>query len=195
MVLWTIAIIMSLIFLALLMLVWLRKVQFDAIHHNFLSLEDEFGGQVVRGGFAIRPRFAGTYKGEDFSVSITSEKNGKERKYYIAIAMKSDSEFSFTIMSKEWLGNRELSPERQRDCLLIKDNQYLLEMAQSRNLGQLNIPLIENIVSLMHPFAYVLIGKSRMLLERASLNIIQDTRLASMKPLLEGMYQLKQAMG
>ncbi len=194
MVLWTIAIILSLIFLALLMLVWLRKVQFDAIHHNFLSLEDEFGGRVVRAGFAIRPRFAGTYKGEDFSVSITSEKNGKERKYYIAIAMKSDSQFSFTIMSKEWLGNRELSPERQRDSLLIKDNQYLLEMAQSRNLGQLNISRIESIVAMMHPFAYVLIGKSRMLLERASLNIIQDTSLASMKPLLEGMYQLKQAM-
>ena len=55
MVLWTIAIIMTVIFLFLLLLIWLRKVQFDAIHQknregNFLlaDLVQECVLQILR---------------------------------------------------------------------------------------------------------------------------------------------------
>ncbi len=195
MVLWTVAILMTILFLILLVLVFLRKLQFDAIHQNFLEFEDAFGGRVIRNGFAVRPRYAGSYKGEEFSISITSEKTEDERRYYIAINMHSDSQTSFTIMSKDWLGKRELSPERQREAISVNDESYLLEATSLANLRSMDIPKLENIISMMHPFAYVLIGKSRILLERASVNIVQDTKLEALKPLLEGMFHLKLAMG
>ncbi len=191
MVLWSIAIIMTIIFLVMLFLTMIRKVQFDAIHHNFLDLEDEFGGQVVRNGFAVRPRYTGEFKGQNISVSITSEKVKDDRKYYIAITMKAGSDKTFTIMSTDWLGKKELPPEQNRETLPVQDGKYLLEASDPENLYLFDLSLIENIVSNMPPFAYILMGKSRMLLETTTLNVIEDTKLNAMRPLFEGMYRLK----
>jgi hypothetical protein len=191
MMLWSIAIVLTIIFLLLLFLTLMRKIQFDAIHHNFLDLEDEFGGQVERHGFAVRPRYAGAFKGQNIAVSITTEKMKKERKYYIAVTMQTRSRKLFTIMSTDWLGRKELPPEQKRETLPIQNGKYLLEASDPEQLRSFDLSLIENILSQMPPFAYVLMGKTRMLLESTSVNIVNDTKLEAMRPLFEGMYRLK----
>lgn len=191
MVLWTIAIIMTIIFLAMLLLTLVRKAQFDAIHHNFLDLEDEFGGEVVRNGFAVRPKYAGEFKGQGVSVSITSEKVESDRKYYIAVTMQAEADKTFSLMSTKWLGKKELPPEQNRETIPLKDGDYLLEASDPSNLYTFDTSLIENILSEMPAFAYVLMGKTRMLLETTTMNVVEDTKLDAMRPLFEGMYRLK----
>ncbi|MEZ4764279.1 MAG: hypothetical protein R3C26_14200 [Calditrichia bacterium] len=95
MVLWTIANFMTIVFLAMLLLVLFRKIQFDAVHRNFLDFEDEFGGNIDRRGFAVRPKYNGIYKGQPFAISFTSEKDQQIRRYYIVITMKGHSQKKF----------------------------------------------------------------------------------------------------
>ena len=85
-------------------MVWLRKINFDAIHKNFLRLEDQYGGRVIRGGFAVRPRYAGTYEGNEFSIAITTEKANGQRLYYVAVNMQCKSKMAFSIFGHKKFG-------------------------------------------------------------------------------------------
>ncbi|MCB0264014.1 MAG: hypothetical protein R3C41_05825 [Calditrichia bacterium] len=195
MVLWTIAIFMTIVFLAMLLLVLFRKIQFDAVHRNFLDFEDEFGGNIDRRGFAVRPKYNGIYKGQPFAISFTSEKDQQIRRYYIVITMKGHSQKNFTIMSREWLGNGKMDEERQRDALPINNDRYLLESPNVKIIKKLDVSAIENIIETMEPFAWMLVGKSQMLLERASQNIVEDTKIEALRPLLEGLFRLQETTG
>ena len=190
-----IAIAMTVVFLLLLLMTFLRKIKFDAIHHNFLDLEDEFGGRVVRAGFAARPRYAGTFKGIEFVISFTTEKDKEVRRYYLTVTMHSSSTYNFTVMSREWLGEANLDEKREREAQSINNRRYLVESTDSATLKLLDLPLIEGAVEVMDPFAWLLIGQNRMLLERASENIIEDTKPDALRPLIEGLYQLQTALG
>lgn len=193
-ILWAIALAMTAIFLVLLMLLFLRKAQFDAIHQNFLDLEDAYGGQVIRGGFAVRPRYAGRFKGQDIVVSISTEKTEGERRYYIAVSMEAASRLNFFIKSTDWLGKKEVAEDQKERTLSILNGQYLLEAKSSADLKKVDLAIFEKLVANLPPFAYILIGNSRMLLERISQRILDDTKLEAMQPVFEGMYQLKAAL-
>ena len=80
-------ILLSLILLVIAGLIWLRKAQYDVIHRNFLDLVDQYGGQVARGGFAIRPKYMGKFQENNVSISFTTEKKNKNesRRYYLSI--------------------------------------------------------------------------------------------------------------
>jgi hypothetical protein len=194
MILWTIALSLTVIFLLLLALLGLRKVQFDAIHHNFLDLEDEFRGRVIRGGFAVRPSFAGKFKGQEIHVAISTEKAEGERRYYIGVTMEAEPKINFFIKSTDWLGKKEI-PEDQKDrTQAILNGQYWVEAKESGDFEKLNLADFEKIIAAIHPFAYILIGNSRVLLERISLRIVEDTKIESLRPLLEGMYRLNKVL-
>lgn len=188
MILWTIAIVLTVIFLALLLLTLLRKVQFDAIHQNFLDIEDALGGQVIRNGFAMRPRFAGQFGKSDYSISITTEggKKKEDRKYYICVSFQADSPISFSVMSANWLGDKADGQDDERFIVPIMDKQYMLETANQQRMDQLNLKKVEKVIRQLEPFAYILVGPKRILLERISENVIQDTKIEHLQPLLEG---------
>ena len=73
-----IALLLVLLLFVLGALIWLRKIQFDAVHRNFLDLVDHYGGRVIRDGFAIRPKFSGFVNDRRISISISSEKKTKK---------------------------------------------------------------------------------------------------------------------
>ena len=195
MILWTIAIVLTILFLLLLLLVWLRKIQFDAIHQNFLDLEDHFGGRVIRNGFAIRPRFAGQYKNKEFTISITTEGGKEERKYYICVTFQGESHTNFSVMSAEWLGNQAENEDNDRCIVPIADGQFKLETTNRARLRELDLPKIEKAVHKLVPFAYVLVGKKRIMLERISQSVVQDTKIENLRPLLEGMHLMAKLVG
>ncbi len=187
----TIAIIVTLVFLVLLGLMWLRKLQFDAVHRNFLLLAEKIRGKVIRHGFAERPRFSGNFKGQDISISFTTEGGKGERKYYLTLTMQAKSKINFTILSSGWLEKREFTPEEERRMISLDDGAYLLETSKQGQTKKLSPEKIEEVIHSIHPFAYILMAKSGMILERASTNIATDTHPDQILPLLEGMYALK----
>jgi len=191
MVLYTIAVIILIMILAVLTLVWLRKVQFDAVHRNFLDLVDHFGGRVVRGGFAIRPRYSGNFKNQQVSISISSESWQKQRRFYIAVTMQSRAKINFSIISRDWLESREAETRKKSHAVDLMDGRYLLEVSNPGQLKKLNIASLNKIVERLHPFAYVLIAKTGIILERISTNLIKDTEFPTLNKLLENVYRLK----
>ncbi|MCK4892315.1 MAG: hypothetical protein KAT07_00035, partial [Calditrichia bacterium] len=102
-------IILSLILLIVGGLIWLRKAQYDAIHRNFLDLVDQYGGRVVRSGFAIRPKYTGRFKENNVSISFSTEKKNKNetRRYYLSVFLHATNEINFSILSMEWLGDED----------------------------------------------------------------------------------------
>ena len=185
-----IAVIMSVVFVVLLVLIWLRKLQFDIVHRNFLEFEDQFGGRVIRGGFAVRPRFSGVYEGRKLTISITFEGGGKHRKYYLAITLQANSPINFTIMSTDWLKRREDSSQG-RQGVKIAQGKYLLEVTESQDVNELDLAELERVVEQLHPFAYILISRTGIILERLSPDIVQDTKFEVLNKMVAALNELR----
>lgn len=191
--------IIILVFFAVLLfgvgvLIFLRKAQYDVVHRNFLDLVDRYGGRVVRGGFAVRPRYTGQIEGIQVSVSLSSEKNKESgsRDFYISVYMKKPARTNFTVMSSEWLGSRAGKESPKRIIYSIWESRYQVEVNDKALLKKLNMPRIEEIVRKMHPFAYVLVSQRGIILEKVSLNLAKDTELEQIEPLIEGMRELSE---
>lgn len=192
-VLWIIAGIFTLVFLAMLLMLFLRKIQFDAMHQNFLELEDEIGGSVQRSGFAARPRYNGEFKGQKVSISFTTEKSDDgERRYYITVTMEARARLNFSILSAAWMGSKP--PDEKRTLIPLKDGQYLLEPRNSTQLHKIKLPKVEACLDALAPFAYILMAKTGMILERTSMNISQDTKAPPLLSLLDAMVKFKGAV-
>ncbi len=175
--------------LVFFVLIWLRKLQYDAVHQNFLDLVDEFGGEVLRGGFAVRPRYRGTYCGRAVSISIYSEKKDGRRTYYISLLMKLKAPATFTILSRTWIGQQPVKNKEQRFLKELAGGAYLLEVSEKESFKRLHVEGLEQLVGQLEPFAYILVAKSRLILERVSSKLIDDTRIEVLKALLEAMHR------
>lgn len=175
-------------------LMWLRKAQYDAIHRNFLDLVDRYGGRVIRGGFAIRPKFAGIFNNTKMSISISSErkKDKQSRQFYISVYMQASGKANFTVLSNDWLNDQNTENLSNRFLHKIYDKNYLVEVSHKEILKKLDLKKIENVVKKMDPFAYVLVSKKGIILERLSRNLLKDTEINALKPLLEGIFELKE---
>ena len=125
--------------LVFVVLIWLRKVQFDAVHKNFLDLVDKYGGRVIRDGFAIRPKFSGLFKDCRLSISISSEKKTEEnpRRFYISIYFQSPGKLNFTVMSNDWLNLRQKHKAAKRITKQIAGKKYSLEVSEKNLLKRL----------------------------------------------------------
>ncbi len=185
-------IILAVALFILIALNWLRKVQFDAVHRNLLDFEDHYGGRVIRGGFAVRPRYLGEYKGARFSISISAEKRqpGKPRQFYISIYLQTPAQSNYTVLAQNWIEKRQEGEKKKKTIRYIVDKTYLLEVSHKKILKNLNIPLIESLIKKMHPFAYILVSKKGLILERLSSNLIKDTEFEHLNPVVETMYEL-----
>ncbi|MFZ0389838.1 MAG: hypothetical protein WAN36_05215 [Calditrichia bacterium] len=185
------------IFLAVILvgfavLIFLRKLQFDAVHNNFLDIVDRYGGKVVRGGFAVRPRYTGSYRNNNVSISISAEKRekNKPRQFFISLFYQSAANANFTVMAKDWLKLQNGKNQKNRIFKNVGNEKYVLEVTEKELMNQLDIPGIEEQVLKLDPFAYVLVSKKGILLERLSTNLIADTEFRHMEVLLDGVYEL-----
>jgi hypothetical protein len=194
MILW-IVVIASMVVLAILVaMIFLRKIHFDTIHRNLLDLEDKYGGKVIRGGFAIRPKYSGDYKGKKVSVTITYSKEKDGRKYYIELTMQANSKLQFSILGPNLMEGQELSPERKEKIITLGSDNYLLEVTDPSHIESLNIKRISNIVTKMYPFVFILITKTGLMLERVSNDLINDTDIRQLGNLFKNMNELREAL-
>jgi hypothetical protein len=187
------AIIISVILiLILLVLVWLRKVQFDAVHRNFLDLVDHYGGRIIRNGFAIRPKYSGSFNKRRISLSISTEAKTSEhpRRYYISIYVQAPGVLNFSILSNEWRNCQEGSENKKRYSRNIANKQYCIEATTNKIFRKLKLEKLEKIVLRMHPFAYALVSKNGIILERLSENLIVDTEFSRLSVLLDAINDL-----
>ncbi len=193
MILWGIFGVLAAIFLLLLAMVFIRKLQFDVIHQNFLDLEDQIGGQVRRAGFAARPSYACEYKGQNVSISFTSEKSKEDgRRYYITATMEAKAKINFSILSAEWMGPSQ--QDEKRTLIPLQDGAYLMEPRNSTQLHKVKLPTIEAQLERIAPFAYILMAKTGMILERTSKNITEDMKAESLLQLIDGMFNFKKTV-
>jgi len=183
----------SILLFSFAVLIWLRKVQYDGIHRNFLNLVDHYEGQIVRAGFASRPKFSGQFKDFPITVSFSSEKKGGRpfRRFYVAVFLQAPGKLNFTIMSKNWMSETEPQTLSGRHILWLSDGEYLVEVTDKNLLRKLDVKQIEEILSQLHPFAYVLVSKRGLILEKLSRNLMKDTEEEYLLPLFEGLYALR----
>ncbi len=180
------------IVLFFLLLIWIRKVQYDAVHRNFLDLVDNYGGRVLRGGFAVRPRFSCEYNGSKLSISISAEKKTKNRprQFYISVFLQAPANANFTVMYSDWLQPRNNDDNKKRFTHPILNKKYVVEVTDKSLFKKLDLNKIEKAVKKLDPFAYVLVSRRGLILERLSTNLIKDTEIENLENLIEGVYQL-----
>ncbi len=185
-------VVLGVVLLAVLVLVWLRKLQFDAVHRNFLDLVDNYGGKVLRAGFAVRPRFSGAFRDFPLSVSISAENKtaNTPRQFYISVYLQAPAESNFTVLSSDWLNWKDDSDKKNRYTRQIADKRYVVEVTNQGLLQKLNFQRIEEVVKRMDPFAYVLASGKGLILERLSADLIKDTEFERLSILIESMYEL-----
>lgn len=194
MIFWIILISVALVLLLIVMMIFMRKIHFDSIHRNLLDLEDKFGGKVIRGGFAVRPKYSGDYKGKKISVTIAYSKEDGNRKYYIEITMQAKSKYQFSILGPNLMKGQDIPPDRRKKIIELSDENYLLEVTDPSHIKLLNIKKIGNIVKTMYPFVFILITKTGLMLEKASNDLIKDTDIRHLVSLFKNMYELREAI-
>ena len=177
---------------ALILLVWFRKVQFDAVHRNWLDLEDKYGGKIIRSGFAVRPRYNGKIGENALSISISAEKRVKDkpRQYYLSVFLKKSSEVNFTVLSTEWIKDRKQNKAVELKSRKIANDKYVIEVKDGELLKKLPVKEIEKLTQEIDPVAYALVSKNGILTERISSNLIADTEFEKINPLIEGIDKL-----
>jgi hypothetical protein len=173
-------------------LVWLRKVQYDGIHRNFLDLVDHYGGRIVRPGFASRPKYSGKFNDFPLTVSFSTEKKSesRSRQFYVSIFLRSPAKMNFTIMSKSWLSESQLQTMSGRFIHWLSNKEYLIEVTDKKLLRKIDLSKIEEIMDQLHPFAYVLVSRRGLILEKLSHNLLRDTEEGQLLSLFQGMYAL-----
>lgn len=194
MVLWTAVIVFAVVVLILGAMVFMRKIHFDTIHRNLLDLEDKFGGKVIRGGFAVRPKYSGDYKGQKVSVTITYSKEKDGRKYYIELTMQAKSKLQFSILGPNLLEEKDITPERKSKMVKLEEGDYLLEVTNPAHIKLLNMKKISDVAAKMYPFVFILITKTGLMLEKVSHDLIKDTDVRQLGSILKNMYELREVL-
>jgi hypothetical protein len=177
-----------LILLALLclwaVLIYIRKTMWDAVHRNLLDLEDAYSGKVIRRSFASRPVFQGTFKGAGLTVNFSTERGQTDRRNYIDISYEKSPPISLTISNKDWLDSQQSSQEL---------NDYETVQNQSGDTFLL-IPKTQPVVSKLmrsadfitclnelNDLAYIFFGKTGLICEFRSEQVVPDTRFEIME--------------
>ncbi len=189
-----IAIVLVVILLGFWVLIWIRKLQFDVIHRNLLALEDAYGGKVSRGGLASRPRYSGEYKGKKVTVSFSYERKKESKHYYLAVTMQCQSPVQFTILSREWLAEQADAHQEGKKVKRIAGGKYLVEVTRNQLMKKIPFKKIEPIVQHLDPFAYILVARTGMILERVSQHLVRETQFEALSGIFEQLYQLQQVL-
>ena len=173
-----------LVFIAiLLILIYLRKLHWDIIHHNLFDLSDEIGGKIVRHGFASRPFYYGIYRGYKLTVNFSSEKTKKGRRNYLDISINKKINKSITIASVEWL--KDNNADLLKNFTPFQDraiNKYGISRTgrQKSCSGNLEQKIKKYLISISD-FNFIFFGASGVLLEIVCDNLAYATKHPRLK--------------
>jgi hypothetical protein len=160
-------------------LVYLRKTMWDAVHRNLLDLEDKYEGKVFRRGFASRPIFHGKYKDAGLTVNFSSERSRDGRRTYIDISYERSASIPLTVSNKEWLDKQDAQDVKDYEIVKNRQTQEFLVMPVSNDIVK-DLTLSRNFLNLLddlEDLAYIFIGKTGMICEFISEQIVPDTKI------------------
>jgi hypothetical protein len=150
-----------------LILIYLRKLHWDIIHHNLFDLSDEIGGKIVRHGFASRPFYYGIYQGYKLTVNFSSEKTKRGRKNYLDISINRKIDKSITIASVKWL--KENNADLLKNFIPFRDqeiNKYGISICGKQSLCPEKLEQnMKEYIKNMDNFNFIFLGGSGVLLE------------------------------
>ncbi len=72
----------------------------------------------------------------------------------------------------------------------VANKEYLIEVTEKKLLNRIDLQQIEEAIKILHPFAYILVSKKGLILEKLSQNLLQDTEEQYLVPLFEGLFNL-----
>ncbi|MFC2087960.1 hypothetical protein ACFLSX_00030 [Calditrichota bacterium] len=179
------------LFIFFVIINYFRKLHWDAIHNNLFDLADDIGGNVIRKGFLARPVYHGKYKGNEVTINFSQEKKESGRKTYINISLNKKIKNSITFVSMKWLETQKDSMEDLKIYNIDNNIEYGMRTASSSQIEKkdFDLKIIINLKKL-HPFNYIFLGKTGVILEKESQNIALDTRHPGLKSLIGDIYNL-----
>ena len=114
-------IISSLILIAWIILVYIRKSLWDVVHRNLLALEDHFEGKIIRKSFLAQPVFHGKINDSQVTLSFSTAKSTKGRITYLNISYDLLTKTSLTLSAKNWLEEQNAG---ELDDYVALENDY-----------------------------------------------------------------------
>jgi hypothetical protein len=171
---------------------YLRKLNLDAIHFNFLELADTIGGQVMRKGILSRPVYHGAFKSIELTVNFSSERAQKKRRQYLDISMAKNSSYNITISTRDWIEGR--SEESSSDFVPLDIpgdvNYVILKPDDVTYVKEINEKRFIECVKNLTPFTFIYIGQNGILFERECDNIALCTKSPKIKDTVELLFEL-----
>jgi len=168
---------------------YLRKLQWDAVHANLVKLEDEIGGKILRKSMLSRPVYHHKYKENDITINFSSERTKKGRSNYINFSFGNEFKNTFTISSIQWLEEREESTAEyevfeklQEYGIRKKDKINILKKSNEENF----ITILKN----LDPFNYLFVGHTGILFERKCENLAMDTKNPKLRNTIDTLIEL-----
>ncbi len=171
---------------------YLRKLNLDAIHFNFLELADAVGGQVIRKGILSRPVYHGAFKSIELTVNFSSERTQKKRRQYLDISMAKNSSYNITISTRDWIEARNEESSSNFVPLDIPGdvNYVILKPDDVTYVKEINEKRFIECVKSLTPFTFIYIGQNGILFERECDNIAMCTKPPKLKDTVELLFEL-----
>ncbi len=180
-----------LIFLYLLM-IYIRKTMWDAVHRNLLDLEDYIEGKVFQRSFAARPVFHGKMNDCEITINFSAEKKEGKRYNYIDISMAAPAGFNCTLARKSWLQKQNAG--ELKDFITLKNKnseEFILRPASELRVKKLvNNDIINKIIDEFQGLAYLFIGKNGMMCELETTEVVRATHHEKLRDKLQLLHQL-----
>ncbi len=165
-------------------LIYIRKTMWDAVHRNLLDLEDAYEGKVIRRSFASRPVFQGTFMDAALTINFSSERNRNDRRNYIDISYEKTCPVSLTISNRQWLESQE-TDEKPKEFETVYNHggtAFLLMPASQTVVKQLQeTDAFINCLDEMDDLSYIFFGKTGVICEFRSEQVIPDTKFDIME--------------
>ena len=162
---------------------FLRKLQWDAVHHNLIDLADDIGGEVIRRSMLSRPIYHGNFKKQDITINFSTEKVKKGRNNFIDISIGHKFSTAFTISAFAWLEEREDSALDEFASLNIKSTQrYGLRSDKGEGvINKKKESQFHDFLIKLDPFYFIYIGNNGLLFEKDGGNLAISTKHPALK--------------
>lgn len=174
----------------MVVIIFLRKLHWDAVQLNLLQLQNAIGGKVIRKGFLIRPLFHGNYKNMALTINFSTEKFKKNRRNYIDITIDKKFKNSLTISSLDWLKERDESVSEYEPIKIADTNYGLRREKNIRVIKKNRNTEFINYVKQLHPINFIYFSKNGLLFERECQNITIETEYVKLKETIDQLYNL-----
>lgn len=177
-------------------LIFMRKLHWDAVHHNLFDLADEMDGQVIRRGFASRPVFHARYRDKDIAVNFSTDRENGKRRHAVDISIGIETNLSLTISSKNWLRSQKTPIAEDYENLgEDKLSGYSIRYGENKQtLNAESMQVLGEEIKKLIPFNFLFIGSSGILFENTFDNVAMGTRHPGLKDRIDTLLDLNESL-